>query len=798
MLLFATAAHASIADYVVVDEVYYDGAAVGDDDEFIELYNPTASDVDISGWWLGDEETQGGGEFYGQIPGGTVLGAGERILIAKNLSGFQAQFGFAPDLVMGFALSNGGDEMILSTGYYDGYVDVVAWEGGSWPGVVSYGAVPTGQSMSRDPAGEDTDDCPVDFVTGSPTPESTWGGTEPEEGSIAAWFNRSVAAGYATYQTASGNADFFATATDLIDAAQYSIDVCLYTLSDSQIGTALLNADARGVTLRVIVEDGNHSGSVIDDLEAAGVPVIDDAYGLNDGDGLMHNKFLTVDARAGAPAGSGTVLGGSWNFNWGGWNYDANNLVRLVSDGLAQAYTAEFDEMWGSAGDTPSSTESRFGDRKYDNTVHSFLVDTVAVEQYFGPSDGLSSEIQSLIAGADYEICFCIFSFTRQDISDAMKSRYDAGVEVRGVFDEANDGDPYSEYNDMTGGGENPWSPPAPVILDDLGGNLHHKYMLIDPNHPASDPVVITGSNNWSSAAEYSNDENMLVLHDANLANQYYQEFAARYGMQSAATPIHDVQYTEDPSGDSPLTGSQVTVEGVVTALTYDSSAWTIQDAEGAWNGIYVYTTSFTPSVGQTVGVTGTVQEYYGLTEIYNLSDWEVLGADDPPAPSSVDCASANDEQWESVLITVSDVTVTDPDLGYGEFLVEDASGSLRVDDLSYSTAVTLGQQFASITGYLHYSYDNHKLEPRSADDFVDHLPPPDPVTDLQIYTDGNDVFLTWSASAGATSYHVHRLAAPRDDPDPGNLIATVYDAFYSESAGAAPSSGFYVVVAVN
>ena len=41
-----------------------------------------------------------------------------------------------------------------------------------------------------------------------------------------------------------------------------------------------------------------------------------------------------------------------------------------------------------------------------------------------------------------------------------------------------------------------------------------------------SDPTVVTGSHNWSTTAETTNDENTLVIHDERVANLYYQEFA--------------------------------------------------------------------------------------------------------------------------------------------------------------------------------------------------------------------------------------------------------------------------------
>jgi hypothetical protein len=58
---------------------------------------------------------------------------------------------------------------------------------------------------------------------------------------------------------------------------------------------------------------------------------------------------------------------------------------------------------------------------------------------------------------------------------------------------------------------------------------MHHKYMIVDQNAPASDPLVLTGSHNWSAAAANDNDENTVIVHDATIANLYYQNFVKRF-----------------------------------------------------------------------------------------------------------------------------------------------------------------------------------------------------------------------------------------------------------------------------
>ena len=66
-------------------------------------------------------------------------------------------------------------------------------------------------------------------------------------------------------------------------------------------------------------------------------------------------------------------------------------------------------------------------------------------------------------------------------------------------------------------------------------GLLHHKYLIVDQDHATSDPLVLAGSHNWSNSAEQKNDENTVVIHNQNIANQYYQEFVKRFNGQGGA-----------------------------------------------------------------------------------------------------------------------------------------------------------------------------------------------------------------------------------------------------------------------
>jgi hypothetical protein len=58
---------------------------------------------------------------------------------------------------------------------------------------------------------------------------------------------------------------------------------------------------------------------------------------------------------------------------------------------------------------------------------------------------------------------------------------------------------------------------------------LHDKYLIVDQSNAQSDPLVLTGSHNWSNNGNNRNDENTVIVHNAVLANQYYQDFMGRW-----------------------------------------------------------------------------------------------------------------------------------------------------------------------------------------------------------------------------------------------------------------------------
>ncbi|MBN1551842.1 amidohydrolase family protein [bacterium] len=174
---------------------------------------------------------------------------------------------------------------------------------------------------------------------------------------------------------------------------------------------------------------------------------------------------------------------------------------------------------------------------------------------------------------------------------------------------------------------------------------------------------------------------------------------------------IYDVQYTDDPSGNSPYAGTNVTVTGIVTFATYEG--FVMAESEGPWHAIYIYTRKCIPDIGDEVEITGRVTEYYNMTEIDNITSCSVLSTGNFIDSVTVDTQTAMQESYESVLVTILDVLVTSLE-SYGEWVINDGSAGLRVDDLNdYMYFPKTNDYFDSVTGVIFYSFGLFKLEPR-------------------------------------------------------------------------------------
>lgn len=279
---------------------------------------------------------------------------------------------------------------------------------------------------------------------------------------------------------------------EAIRKARLTVDIAAYDFSLWSLREALIAAHRRGVAVRMVTDSDNLGEPEIQDLVKAGIRVIGDRR-----EGLMHNKFVVIDRQE--------VWTGSMNFTLSGATHHDNNLVRLRSTRLAENYTVEFTEMF---------EDDRFGPGSPANTPFPTLtINETPVEVYFTPDDGAIQRLAALVQGAQESVYFLAYSFTSDELGEALLERAAAGVTVTGVFDrdqvKSNRG---GEYARLQAAG-------LAVRLDGNPDLMHHKVIVIDQK------IVITGSYNFSYNAETRNDENVLVIFDAEMAQLFLQEF---------------------------------------------------------------------------------------------------------------------------------------------------------------------------------------------------------------------------------------------------------------------------------
>jgi len=117
-------------------------------------------------------------------------------------------------------------------------------------------------------------------------------------------------------------------------------------------------------------------------------------------------------------------------------------------------------------------------------------------------------------------------------VAEALIERKDAGVYVEGIFDALGAANAYSQDETLCDAG-------IPVKVEDFGGVMHHKLAIVDVD--GEDPTVVFGSYNWTRSGAETNDENTLIIHDAALAQRYYQEYRKLYDALDPSTASNPV-----------------------------------------------------------------------------------------------------------------------------------------------------------------------------------------------------------------------------------------------------------------
>lgn len=279
-----------------------------------------------------------------------------------------------------------------------------------------------------------------------------------------------------------------------INNTKSSIDMAIYGYSSTPVlERAIKDAQNRGVKIRLVYDvDAKNQNIYPDTFKFVSLITSSKSDGgLKDSNATMHNKFYIFDNKA--------VITGSANLSHTDMSgFNSNNIIVINSPDVAKIYKTEFEQM-------------------FNGNFHSAKIPTVNnkannMQIYFSPQDkSISSAVLPIIENAKDYIYIPIFVITENRVVEALIKAKQRGVDVRLISDALNASSKYSKIKVLRANG-------VPVKIENYAGKMHSKTMIAD------DKYSIIGSMNFSKSGETKNDENTIVLENAEAA-KYLKRF---------------------------------------------------------------------------------------------------------------------------------------------------------------------------------------------------------------------------------------------------------------------------------
>lgn len=157
----------------------------------------------------------------------------------------------------------------------------------------------------------------------------------------------------------------------------------------------------------------------------------------------------------------------------------------------------------------------------------------ITVKPYFSPRGGCQEAVVREIGQANKSVLIQAYSFTNVSIAKALLDAKKRGVTCEAILDKSNRTDKYSAATFLSNQG-------IPVLIDDRHAIAHNKIIIID------ETTVITGSFNFTRAAEESNAENLVVMKGL---PDVAKEYLDNYRTHRQHTMPYERSVTKDGTG---------------------------------------------------------------------------------------------------------------------------------------------------------------------------------------------------------------------------------------------------------
>ena len=322
-----------------------------------------------------------------------------------------------------------------------------------------------------------------------------------------------------------------------------TLHAALYELDDAQLEAAMR---ALAPPIALVLSNGSDKPDGNADarkrLNDAGIVTVDRLLGSK---GLGHNKFL-VASKAGTPS---AVWTGSTNWTTTGLCTQANNALLIENKAIAALYRTQWDRL--AAASPPALTPAGFSPALVaaNDVPNLVTIGSAKTTVWFTRTSDQRdmNELRALIAAARESILFLMFQPGKQGLHLLAGQRAnEEGMYVRGLVSTLGNEPGSSELNVLDvrlvssdrkfkpdhytvvqphgiGAGLGPWIAEVTRrnFLAQIGHAIvHSKILVIDAL--GADPVVVTGSHNFSAPASENNDENLVIVRGhAALARAY-------------------------------------------------------------------------------------------------------------------------------------------------------------------------------------------------------------------------------------------------------------------------------------
>jgi phosphatidylserine/phosphatidylglycerophosphate/cardiolipin synthase-like enzyme len=145
-------------------------------------------------------------------------------------------------------------------------------------------------------------------------------------------------------------------------------------------------------------------------------------------------------------------------------------------------------------------------------TAADLTLNNTPAQIYFSPKGGCTEAIVNEISHAKSEIYVQAYSFTSVSIAKALVDAHKRGIKVEAILDKSQKKERYTSATFLANSG-------IPTYIDSKHAIAHNKIMIIDKE------TVITGSFNFTKAAEEKNAENLLIIRNKKLAETYLENW---------------------------------------------------------------------------------------------------------------------------------------------------------------------------------------------------------------------------------------------------------------------------------